>query len=257
VIDGDLHGMAAFPLVPYCNRIAEGRFAWDGRDHQLARNFGDHPHAIHGVGWQRPWTVDAADATQVRLSLVHNAQGEQSGAWPFPFIASLTYALADAGLTITLTATNRHKLPAPMGIGMHPYFPRLPGSVLRFTATGVWRNDRNALPREHGAIPPEWDHASGVPVGRVVLDNCFTGWSGTAELGAGASRLRIETGEDFRNLQVFTPAGADFYCVEPVSHAPDAINRPGLPPDQAMRVLAPGETLRGTIRLQLLAANAE
>ena len=46
--------MASFPLVPYANRIAQGRFAFDGADHQLPRNFGDHPHSIHCLLYTSP-----------------------------------------------------------------------------------------------------------------------------------------------------------------------------------------------------------
>ena len=64
--------MASFPLVPYANRIAQGRFAFDGADHQLPRNFGDHPHSIHGFGWQASWTAKATGADHVLL--VHDRQ---------------------------------------------------------------------------------------------------------------------------------------------------------------------------------------
>jgi aldose 1-epimerase len=59
----------------------------------------------------------------------------------------------------------------------------------------------------------------------------------------------MEASAAFRNLQVFTPDWADFFCVEPVSHVPDALNRPELPADQAMHVLRPNETLGGTLSL--------
>src|SRR5262245_22837569 len=50
---GNVRGYACYPLVPYSNRIANGQLDWAGRSYTLARNFGDHPHSIHGVGWQR------------------------------------------------------------------------------------------------------------------------------------------------------------------------------------------------------------
>src|SRR5579864_3946041 len=62
ILSGDVRGLASFPLVPYSNRIAQGRFHWSGEDHMLARNFGDQPHTIHGIGWQRAWQVTAANA---------------------------------------------------------------------------------------------------------------------------------------------------------------------------------------------------
>jgi len=49
-----------------------------------------------------------------------------------------------------------------------------------------------------------------------------------------------------RDLQVFTPADADFFCAEPASHAPDAINRPD---EQGMTMPAPGQTLVGSMTL--------
>jgi aldose 1-epimerase len=61
--------------------------------------------------------------------------------------------------------------------------------------------------------------------------------------------MRIEATEVFRQVQVFTPSWADFFCVEPVSHVPDALNHTDLPADQAMHVLEPNETLGGTVRL--------
>jgi aldose 1-epimerase len=245
-VAGNPSAMGCFPLLPYANRIAQGRFAWRGQTHRLALNFGDHPHAIHGVGWHRPWTVDSVTADSVRLSLAHLG----GPAWPFAFAAEITYALQEDGLVVTISATNRHTEPAPMGIGLHPFFARAADARLRFAARGVWVNGADSLPRQHGAEPATWDHSQGLPVADDRLDNCFTGWDTPAQLDAGPVALTLDASGVFPNLQVFTPTGADFYCAEPVSHVPDAINRPDLPSGQAMQVLAPGETLSGTIRMR-------
>ena len=232
---------ACFPMVPYCNRIAHRRFG----THLLAPNFGDHPHAIHGVGWKAAWTVEAETIDAATLSLFSNED------WPFAFAARLTYRLDAAGLTIELAAENRHAAAAPMGIGMHPYFARDARTALTFQADGVWHNDATALPVSHGPVPSEWSHAAGRAVDDAPLDNCFTGWAGAAA----TARIRIEADPVFGCLQVYTPAGAGFFCVEPVSHAPDAINRT-LPPGQAMTILPSGlpagGTLRGTMRFSPL-----
>ena len=45
------------------------------------------------------------------------------------------------------------------------------------------------------------------------------------------------TAEDSDWLHVFRPPAGDFFCLEPVSHMPDAINRP-----EGMAMLAPGAT---------------
>jgi aldose 1-epimerase len=243
---GNPHAMGAFPLVPYGNRIAHGRFIWAGRTHQLALNFGDHPHSIHGIGWQRAWAVESVSDSTATLSLRHRPAG--TGDWPFAFDATLAYALETDGLRVDLAATNRDAGAAPMGLGLHPYFPRVDGASIRFGWTGMWENGPDSLPCALRPAPP--DAAAERAVGELRLDNCFCGVGYPAAIGTDRHALRLGASAVFANLQVFTPHWAEFYCAEPVSHVPDALNRPELPAGQAMAVLAPGETLAGTISLR-------
>jgi len=253
ILRGDVRGFGCFPLVPFCNRIGLGRFDWQGDTHVLERNFGDHPHAIHGAGWQRPWTVQYVSRLSTILALQHDAIGDRARAWPFPFDAELSYALYGRELLIGLAVTNRHSRPAPAGIGLHPYFPRGTGVTLQFKAGGVWINGKDALPTQHAKVPREWDHANRLPIGTARLDNCFTTWNRTARIGGIRGGVTITADAAFRHLQVYTPRQYDFFCVEPVSHVPDAINRSDLPPGQGMHVLQPGEALSGTVTIALLA----
>ena len=64
----DVLATSCFPLVPYANRIANGRFEFDGQTHRLPLNFGDHPHSLHGLGWQAEWTVTEAGAALAESS---------------------------------------------------------------------------------------------------------------------------------------------------------------------------------------------
>jgi aldose 1-epimerase len=249
---GQPGAMGCFPLVPFCNRIGFRRFNQEGRTYELAANSGDSPHAIHGIGWQRPWRVEEVSAHSATLCLDHAAEDEAAQYWPFAFAARLTYQLTDHGLTIEIAATNLHPSPAPMGIGAHPWFPRGAGASIAFEADGVWLT-QNALPTTRVPIPPEWTHAARRPVDREPLDHCFTDWRGVARL----PDLLIEADAVFDNLQVYTPAGADFFCVEPVSHVPDAINRGALPATQAMTMLAHGQTLSGAMTFSPDASGSE
>jgi len=243
---GNVHYMSGFPLLPYANRIAGGRFTWDGQAYTLARNPGE-TNTIHGIGRLHAWEVREAKRNAVSLSLSHPGDA----AWPFALEGRLSYALNGPSLTVAISVTNRHASTAPAGLGFHPYFPKQFDAALRFNATGVWQNGADSLPSHHGPVPPDWSYANAAPVTRSSLDNCFTGWDRVAETTAGPASLRIEASEAFGNLQVFTPSWTDFFCVEPVTHSPDAINRPDLPSGQAMVALAPGETLAGTITLTL------
>jgi aldose 1-epimerase len=56
-------------------------------------------------------------------------------------------------------------------------------------------------------------------------------------------------GDFAAGVQVYAPAAQPVLCVEPVSHMPDAPNRAALAAAAPMRLLAPGEALSGSIRL--------
>jgi aldose 1-epimerase len=253
LVQGSARGMAAFPLVPYSNRIDRGRFTFAGRAYQLARNFGDEPHSIHGVGWTSAWDIAEVSARAARLMLMHGARGPAALGWPFPFESELRFALEPDGLTVMLAMTNRHDQPAPAGLGLHPFFPRKQAATLRFSAAGVWRNGADHLPSEHVAVPPDWDHRAPRRVGSAMLDNLFTGWDGEAEITLAPSPItvRLSASDLFRRLVVFVPEGKPFFATEPVSHRTDAINHLGQGEDTGLRILQPGEALAGEVRFQL------
>ena len=59
-----------------------------------------------------------------------------------------------------------------------------------------------------------------------TIDDCFVGWTQFAHLRwpqAGV-QLWIQSSASASALVVFSPANADFVCVEPVSHVNDGIN---------------------------------
>jgi hypothetical protein len=104
-----------YPLVPFSNRIGHASLVWQGTQHPLVRNNGDEPHAIHGVGWQRPWSVLDSDAASAMLSYEHRPDA----AWPFAFDCSHTLRLRPGALEMTLALTNQSDQPAPAGLGWH------------------------------------------------------------------------------------------------------------------------------------------
>jgi aldose 1-epimerase len=242
---GDPLGLACFPLVPYSNRIRDGRFVFEGREIRLPRNFGDHPHSIHGHGWQAPWRVAEVAAEAAVLEYHHRAD-----AWPFDYDARQQVRLDRDGLTVTLELTNRSDGAMPAGLGLHPYFPRTAATRVVAQVSELWRVDAEVMPlarvRPEGAL----DLNRGVFADRVALDNVYTGWDGRAAIEWPERRARLEMTAQgpLGFLVLFTPAGEDFLCVEPVSHCTDALNMAAAgAADTGLRVLAPGETLQARV----------
>lgn len=236
-------GMANFPLIPYANRIANGRFGFDGRDYQLPRNFGDHPHSIHGTGWQAAWTVADQGADAVRLVQDH-ARG---AAWPWPYRAEQHVALLPDAIDMRLTLSNIGDAPMPAGLGFHPYFLADAGTQLRFAATSLWLSTPDMLPDREVASDTLGDWSRGARVmGDTLIDNAYGGWDGHAIIARGDGLRIVVTASGAGWLHVYRPPNSVDFCIEPVSHCPDAINRA-----DGMSVLAPGAAtqLSMTIRI--------
>src|SRR5437763_169185 len=111
VVSGNVRGFGCFPLVPFSDRSAQCRLRWGGCDHGLQRNLGDHPHTIHGIGWQRAWAVASVSATSAVLTLQHSPIGTQARSWPFAFAAEQRFMLTESALHVGLVLTNLHPRP--------------------------------------------------------------------------------------------------------------------------------------------------
>lgn len=246
---GDPRLAACFPLVPFSNRIADARFRFRGQVCELARNFPPEPHAIHGQGWQNPWVVADAAPSQAELTLRHAVSGT-----PLDYRAHQSFALREDGLEVALEVTNVGDGPMPAGIGLHPYFVRTDGMMLRAHVDHVWLADGRNIPQERVPLPAKWDFAKAPRLAALELDHCFGGWDGRAEIHWPESNLtlRIEAAPVFGHLVLYVPPNQDFLCIEPVSHVNDGFNllERGVE-STGVRVLAPGATLAGGIRLRV------
>lgn len=244
----DLFAMASFPLLPWCNRIRDGRAHFGDRDIAIAPSHPAPPsgkHALHGIGWMRPWRVADASATAATLVLSVEADAQ----WPWRFDASQSFELDPDGLRCTITLTNRDTAPMPGGIGHHPYFPHREGTRLQTGTAAMWLGDAEVMPVALEAGPEVARLREGVRLADLDLDNNFTGWGHQARIEwPGSSRSLVMGAESPLDFFVlYCPRGSDHFCAEPVSQCTDAINLWGGhgPDEVGGAVLAPGETLTG------------
>jgi len=223
---------ACFPLVPYCNRIRDGRFAFAGREVAMPPNFPPEPHSLHGLGWQRAWQVESA--VESKCVLVDEYDGKD--AWPWAYRARQRIRLGPKGCAITLVLTNRSVLPMPAGLGLHPYFRRRPETVVAFRSDHVLLTDSATMPT--GITAPRdllADFAAGAPLPAETIDHCFVWWQGEASIEDGLGTIGLSA-DGAPHLHLYAPADGSALCLEPVTQTPDAPNRA----PAEMIVLPPG-----------------
>src|SRR4029450_5469632 len=104
-------------LIPWPNRIRDGRYTFNGVTQQLALTEPARPNASHGPARYAPWVlVEKQTDTVTNRVRIHPQPG-----WPGTLEAMITHRLGEDGLTVTVEATNIGAGEVPFGYGAHPY----------------------------------------------------------------------------------------------------------------------------------------
>ncbi|MCO5398135.1 aldose 1-epimerase [Ralstonia soli] len=242
-----------YPLLPFSNRIRDGRFQWGGREIRLAPHPGQ-PHAMHGLAHARPWTVEQLTASSIVLGLRYVPETDN---WPWPFTATQALTLSPVGLDAVITLRNDSESDMPAGGGFHPYFVRTPGMRVQFDAPTMWPTDAGevAIRREPATAREDFCVARALP--DDALSVYYSDWNRQAVVSHDdGAALTVNADDPLDHFILHAPQGQPYFCLEPVSHVADAINLA----EQGwggtgLRTLAPGETMR--LRMQLRIRDAD
>jgi aldose 1-epimerase len=237
-------------LLPWPNRIADGRYEFGGKRYQLQVDEPERRNAIHGLTRWSEWSVAERKAERAVLAyMLYPSPG-----YPFTLELRVEYTLGEDGLTVRIEATNGGSEPCPYGAGAHPYLAvdgdRVDGVELRVPARTVLLSNERALPVGREPVEGgELDFREPKAIGSTKLDHCFTdlerGGDGRARvlLGGGTT---LWADESYPYLMVFSGDGLPdverrSLAVEPMTCAPNAF-RTG----DGLVVLEPGEAHSGS-----------
>jgi aldose 1-epimerase len=209
----------SYPMAPWAGRIRHGRFSFAGREWQLPITM--PPHAIHGVAYDRPWTVTGPD--EIALDM--------DDRWPFRGRLVQRFVVDPDGLEVSMRLEAAE--PQPAVLGWHPWFRRViaDGAApveLAFEPSSMLLRDDEGIPTGALVSPPAgpWD-------------DCFTGLrSDPVLLWPGLLRLTLSS---TCGWWVVYSQPEHAVCVEPQSGPPDAVTiapqvvEPGAPLVHRMR----------------------
>jgi aldose 1-epimerase len=194
-------GAHGAPLIPWPNRLADGRYSFDGVDYQVELSEPARLGAIHGFTRWRPW--QAAERERERVTVTHRLR--PMPAYPFALDLRIEYALGEDGLRVSTTAENAGEQACPFGCGQHPYLS--PGAQYESAI------DECTL-RVGAAMRLLVDEAKMIPVGsEPVQDTPFDFRDGRVlgSLAVDAAFTDLERGADGRAVVELT--GVDGHCV--------------------------------------------
>jgi aldose 1-epimerase len=137
-------------LAPWPNRLAGGRYEWDGKQLQLPVNEVATGSAIHGlVRWAAWRAIDRTPASVVLEHVLHPQPG-----YPFSLHLRVEYRLAETGLTVRTEAKNTGDRDCPFGAGHHPYLLAPSGRVDDLVLDGELVGAQQLDETEH--VPGGW-----------------------------------------------------------------------------------------------------
>jgi len=240
-------------LIPWPNRIRDGRYTFGGATQQLALTEPARHNASHGLARYLPWVLidKKADAVTNRVR-IHPQPG-----WPGTLESTITHQLTQDGLMITVEATNLGATELPFGYGAHPYLTVGESTVDEIAltvpaASYLEVDDDRLLPLKLSPVQgTAYDLRDGRVLGSMSLDTAMTDLARDSD---GRWRVRLVLGDRYAELwgdetmrwtQVFTggPNRDVSLAVEPMTCGPDAFNAG--PTHDDMKVLAPGEVFIG------------
>lgn len=227
---GNRSACASFPLVPWSNRIRDGKLLWQGRTYQLRTNPGDGT-ARHGAGIEYPWAV--VEQTPTSATLEFTSRDVYGVNFPWTFTARFEYALEGDRFTWGLSITNTDHETFPAGLGHHPYLQRHLALAGGTTAAPHLRINCDqsyelfdALPvAAAGPVAARADFRSSRELGDDLVDDCLTGRTSPTVAAIqypGTLTLTMHAGELLSHVVAYAPEGKPFFAVEPVTNVNDA-----------------------------------
>lgn len=237
-VDQMAEGGRGQALIPWPNRLRDGRYEFDGRRFQLALSETAAANAIHGLVRWANWQALSHDDGRVMVAYrLHPQPG-----WPGLLDLRIEYALGPGGLSVTTVATNAGRDACPYGLGFHPYLTLGTETIDELLLQGPGRtyldSDARGIPigaRKAAGTP--WDYTAARQIGPARLDTAYTD---LVRDGDGLARVRLRTADGrsavslwmdgaYAHLMLFTgdtlAAGARRrgLAVEPMTCAPNAL----------------------------------
>jgi aldose 1-epimerase len=248
-------------LVPWPNRVRDGKWTQRGQTYQLAISEPKYGNASHGLLRFGAYRVAARQDDSITLE----AEVFPQSGYPFHLATQVTYALSGMGLTVMHRLENVGDQDAPAALGTHPYLTLgdVPASdlTLHSPADSRYINDDRMLPIDLRPVDAPTDIRTPRTLSELALDTVYTDLHRDAD---GIARTTLTSG-DGRRVTHWQGEGFDFrvlysnpgypgrdtaIAVEPMTAPTDALNS-----GTGLRWLAPGESWELTWGIDYSAAS--
>jgi aldose 1-epimerase len=238
-------------LVPWPNRVRDGRWTHEGRTLQLDITEPRLGNALHGLLRNTPYQPVERSADAICL----RAQVFPQNGYPFRLDTRVRYEVVADGIEVTHTVRNIGSACAPVAIGAHPFLAigDVPADKLTLTVSAdrhIEVDDRLNPIGAASVSDTEWDLREGKVVSTLDLDDA---WSGLTMSDGGSTHwlsapdgrtVSLWADEQFDYVQVYItrefPRRGELItavAIEPMTAPADAFNS-----GEGLRWIQPGDS---------------
>ncbi len=218
-------------LFPIFGRLQDGKYTYGGKTYAME---------IHGFAHLSRWTVAERGRDFLRLTL--ESDEDTLAIYPFRFRTGLCFRVADGTLFIEQRYENRDEKTMPYNFGFHPYFllHKLENAQVETTAEMYFDfTVGKPQPFGHGTVSvtlPEGAPETGAVFMKTQAPTVL-------HIPQEGRRITMEYDENFPQLVLWTQAGKEFLCVEPINGTANGLNT------GVYLTLAPGDVKKTTLRI--------
>ena len=237
-------------LVPFPNRINNGKYFFNGKKYALPINFPNQNHAIHGLIYNKNFEVEKTVSKKVSIyaDLKYFYEQEIPG-YPFRLEIKIRYSLTNKGFKCKTVIKNLSTVRLPIGDGWHPYFKssrNVENLWLKLPAKKKIEVNKRLIPTAQKTLFNKFAALS--KIGKHKFD---TGFALSKKRGIMTTELQNkekdysiilwqETGKmKYNYLQVFIPPSRNSIALEPMTCNTNAFNNKDglitLKPNQAFK----------------------
>ncbi len=258
-------GASGQPLIPWPNRLADGKYEFEGHTYQVPLSEPDKRNALHGFTRWMTWRLESHEPSRATLALDLYPRG----GYPFALRVEVTYTVRPGRVDVAVEAMNAGAARLPYANGFHPYIsagtPSIDDCELHIPAATWLQTDERQIPvGRHDVASTSYDFRTPRTIGHARLDTAFTDLIRDAD---GLARVQLRSPDGRRSVAVWmddaygyimaftgdtladVPRRRRALAVEPMTAAPNAFqSREGL------RILDPGQTFMSRWGIEIAGA---
>lgn len=234
-------------LFPYVNRVHNGVYNFQSKTYQLIRNQSEEGHAIHGLVYNKTFSISSIkeEGNKLLINLTYEETQPETG-FPYYYTFSLTYTIQPYSVGLNISVNNDDDKTFPFTLGWHPYFicDDLYNSTLVLNRYSKINFD--------AGFNFDIDEVknSSIKIENNEFDHCYMLMTNEIRFETTAYHLKIEFKSDTNYLQVYTPENRNYIALEPQTGATNNFNN-----KLGLKLLKPAESFNEEWIINLLNTN--